>query len=240
MPSFLESAKPIDEYPEWFKALVYGEGGTWKTSFAATAPNPIWVDFERSTDTLRHIGKGHIPAIRPKSMLEVDNIIKEFIKSPKFETIVFDTATRMQLFQLSEHMVDVKRAQPGRDRFLPYQADYRRSGNVLDDMFARLQDAEKHVIVNAHRKVFVDPDTKKITAILPDLTPRLKDAIAGLLNVVAYVELKPGSAGKPPEQIMNFVSSGRYFAKNRLNLITSQTNPTFDTVFKKGTNYNAS
>lgn len=228
MPDILDRAKPVDDYEEWFKALIYGEPGTRKTTFACTAPNPLWVGFERSEDTLRHIGYGHIPVIRPKTMVEVDQIIQAFIKSTKFETIVFDTATRMQLFQLSEHMKTV-----GRDRFLPFQADFRKSGAVLDDMFARLQDAEKHVIILAHRKVFVDPDTKRITAIRPDLTPRLRDAIEGLLNVVAYTELQK-AAGKPPDQVMYFSSENKFFAKNRLHLVEKQVNPTFDSVFKKG------
>jgi hypothetical protein len=226
----------IDDTPEYFKAMIYGKGGTRKTTFASTAPDPFWIDMERSTDTLRHIGMGHIEVVRPHSMKDVQDAVKAFLKSTH-ETLVFDTATRLQIFQLSEQMLEAVRKNSSRDLYLPYQADYRRSGNVMDELFYELQMCDRHVIVIAHEKIFIDDETKRITAILPDLTPRLRDAIGGLINVVAYVELKSG-VNKTLEQVMHFNSSGKFFAKNRLNITDSLTNPTFDTIFKEQGNGN--
>jgi len=174
---------------------------------------------------------GHIEHVKPKSMKDVQDAVKIFLKGP-YETLVFDTATRLQIFQLSEQMLEAARKNSSRDVYLPYQADYRRSGNVMDELFYELQMCERHVIIIAHEKVFIDDETKRITAILPDLTPRLRDAIGGLINVVAYVELRSG-ANKALEQVMHFNSQGKYFAKNRLNITESLTNPTFDTIFKE-------
>lgn len=226
----------VDDTPEYFKALIYGKGGTRKTTFASTAPDPFWIDMERSTDTLRHIGKGDVAVVRPHSMKDVQDAVKTFIKG-SYQTLVFDTATRLQIFQLSEQMLEAVRKNSSRDLYLPYQADYRRSGNVMDELFYELQMCDKHVIIIAHEKIFIDDETKRVTAILPDLTPRLRDAIGGLINVVAYVELKSG-VNKTLEQVMHVNSSGKFFAKNRLNLTEPLINPTFNQFFKENSNGN--
>jgi len=229
------SVKSVNDYEEHFKALIYGKGGTRKTTFASTAPNPIWVDFERSTDTLRHLGKGDIKLIRPKKMSEVLELVKELPKL-EFQTVVFDTATRLQLFHMTEHMKEVIAKASNRDEFLPYQADYRKSGTLLDSIFARLQDMNIHVIVIAHEKIIIDEETKKVIVIRPDLTPRLADAVGGLLNVVAYSEIKPGLNKQPGTQIMHFNQHGKIVAKNRLNITEPIENPTFDKVFTERKN----
>lgn len=227
----LTNPKTINDFPAVFKGLIYGKGGTKKTTFASTFPNPIWLDFERSTDVLRALGKTNIPVVRPKNMAEVIEAAKEFKKSP-YETLVLDTATRFQLFQLSEHMRDVHRQTPSRDVYLPYQADYRRSGNILDELFVTLHDTDKHVVIIAHEKVFVDEENGRVVAILPDLTPRLRDAVGGLVSVVGYSELKPG-IGKDaiPKHTIHFTSFGKVFAKNRLGILTPIEEPTFQNVF---------
>lgn len=49
----LDKAKPADELPRWMKLLLYGPPGAGKTELAAGAPKPFFLDFERSTETLR-------------------------------------------------------------------------------------------------------------------------------------------------------------------------------------------
>jgi len=233
----LDKAIEVDSMSEHFKGLIYGRAGSRKTTWASTAPNPLWIDFERSSDTLRHIGKGNTKVIRPKSMDDVLEVARE-LKRSDYKTVVIDTATRMQLFQISEFMKQVVKKNESVDVYLPRWADYRRTGNQLDELFMRLHDLEMHVIVLAHEKQFFDEDSKRLVQILPDLTPRLRDAVSGLLNVVAYVELKQRIGGPKEErgtdQIMHFVSANKFFAKNRLNLQTPITNPDFSQVFTEG------
>ena len=215
----------IDDFTEYGKYLIYGAPGTRKTTFASTFPNPVWIDLERSTDTLRHIHAPEgIAVMRPKKMQEIIDIIKDFPKS-EFETLVVDTATRLQIFQLAEQMKDMIAKNSSRDKYLPYQADYRRSGALLDELFSALQECDKNVVIIAHQKTFIDEETKRVTAVRPDLTPRLADAVSGLLNCVGYSEVKNNV------QIMHFNSFGKVFAKNRLNIQEPITNPTYENCF---------
>jgi hypothetical protein len=101
----------------------------------------------------------------------------------------------------------------------------------MDEIFAAFHDLEMHVIVLCHAKKIYDEDTKILKAVFPDLTPRVRDAISGLLNLVAYVELK--KVGTNFDQVMHFEPTGKWFAKNRMNLHDPITNPDFSQVFKE-------
>lgn len=242
MPNLLDKAIAVDSTSEYFKGMIYGERGCRKTTWASSAPKPLWLDFERSTDTLRYIGKGHIPMIKPASMEEVLAIAKELARMKHdYETVVLDTATRMQLYGMNEFMKKAIKANTNKDQYLPTWGDYRRQGNLMDEIFMELHDLPMNVIILAHDKKFFDEDTGNLKMTLPDLTPRVRDAVSGLLNMVAYVELKHEGVGKDRklEFIMHFTSGSRFYAKNRMNLQEPKINPDFNQVYQPRGNSNA-
>ena len=74
------------------RLVVHGAGGTGKSTFAAGAPSPLFIDTEART--------GHLDVTRacPASWLEVQQLLSELIADPgEFKTVVIDTLDSMEM-----------------------------------------------------------------------------------------------------------------------------------------------
>jgi AAA domain len=225
----LDLAKPLDEEVPWIKMVLHGFPGVGKTYFAAHAPDPVFIDFERSTETLRKIaGKEKTPVVRPETFKQVRDFVK--VAPDRYGTIVFDTVSSMQTFYMREYMI-VEGAKPGRDKFLPYQGDYRYATNELSDLWLELQEMACNVIFLAHTKEHTN-DQGNVVALRPLLTPAVGDALSQFINVIGYLELKPNPLAKTTDRLLYLNSTNIILAKNRLG-ITEQSlkNPTFGDIF---------
>lgn len=74
------------------RLVVYGPAGVGKSTFAASAPSPLFFDFEGRT---KHLD---VARIEPKAWSEVLGALRELYTAPgEFKTIVFDTLDHMEL-----------------------------------------------------------------------------------------------------------------------------------------------
>jgi len=250
MPSVLTKARPISDVEAYIKWLLYGSKGAGKTYLAGRAPKPLFFDFERSTETLRYSEETkNVPVLQAgidfNSAQDIIDTVKAAIKS-NYETLVFDTATRMQIFQMQEYMLAIEAAdvkkngdKSTRTHYLPYQGDFRYSTELLDELFMILQQAPIHVVFTAHaRNVYKtkSDQTLELTGIIPDLTPALSGRLSGLVNVVGYMESSPDVQGRQKRKL--YVNPGMIIeAKNRLGIQElSLDNPTFATLTERKTN----
>lgn len=226
--TILDKAKPVSDDEPYIKAVIHGGPGVGKTYFAASAPNPVFIDWERSTETLRYSTEfKDTPVFRPTHFKEVWDFVKEAPK--KYSTVVLDTATSMQVAYNTEYMEGVEKATK-RDKYLPYQGDFRRGANELTDFFLTLQEMPINLIVITHSDYIRDEETKKVISIEPLLTPAVKKNLSAFINVIAYLE-KKSVLGKP-ERTMYLNSTHLIMAKNRLGITAeSIKNPTFQGVF---------
>jgi hypothetical protein len=221
----LKNAEILEDSIPYTKAVIHGQWGVGKTRFCAGAPNPFWVDFERSSDTLRSMPEmSQTKIFRPKKWKEVLDIVK--VATDIGETIVFDTATSMQTFYMREYMLDVA-AQPNtkRDRFEIYQGDYKYATEELTDFFFALQELPMNVLLCAHSqeiksKVSNQNDTPIVLAISPALTPKVWEHLAAFINVVGYLEKKSTGIGVnvTTKRRLYVNESGTIKAKNRLGI----------------------
>lgn len=231
----LDQVKPVKDTAYYIKLLLYGPSGAGKTRFAAEAPNPVWIDVERSTETFRNIPEySDIPVFRPKSFTDIDQFCREVVRKKAYDTIVIDTIGRVQNNQIVENLEEVTKDGKGgrkRSQYMPLWGDYRESTNIIDPLFVFLQEADIHVIIIAHDRIDMDPDTKSVVRISPDLTPTLAGALIGLINVVGYLEVVSTITGTR-ERKLTINPINKIEAKNRLNIQeASIKQPTFKGIF---------
>jgi len=231
----LDEAVALAEDTPYVKAVIHGDTGVGKTTLAANSPDPTFVDFERSTDTLRSNSEfDKIKILRPKTMKQVFDYSKAAVGN--FGTIAFDTVTSMQLFYMREFMLKVESdSKGGRDKFLPYQGDYRYATNELTDFFLFLQEAPINVIFLAHSD-YVQNEQGTVVRIQPTLTPRVWSNLKAFISVVAYLEKSTTGLGANAKVVRKLYlnSTNIIVAKNRLGIQeTYIENPNFKELFKQ-------
>lgn len=204
----------VKDRPKYIKALVYGQAGAGKTKFCADAPQPLWFDFESSTETLRHWPEyKNTPVKTPKNIDELRKDILSIVNDPDVSTIVIDSITTALDYYLRQRMDSVAAK---RDKYQLYEADYKYSTQVFTDLFGFLQNQPINVLIIGHERIFRDQETGKVTGIVPDITPRLQQAVTRLVNLVAYMEAEPSQLKGVTRKL--YLNRTKVIeAKNRLN-----------------------
>ena len=220
---------PVKDRPAYVKALIYGQAGAGKTRFAADAPKPCWFDFESSTETLRHWPEyENTPVKTPKDIDDLRKDIEACVKDPEIETVVIDSITTSLDYYLRRRMDSVAKQ---RDKYSLYEADYKYATQVFTDLFGFLQEQPINVVIIGHERVFRDNDTGRIEGIVPDVTPRLQQAVTRLVNVVGYFQIEP-STQKGATRKLYLNRTKVIEAKNRLNIQDIfVTNPHWKEIF---------
>lgn len=235
----VQGFQPVKDTKAYVKLLIYGHGGAGKTRFCADAPSPYWFDTERSTETLRNWPEySHIPVKIPKDVDELRSDVTKLVKDPEVETIVLDSMTTMHdhFMRVRAHELVANARVHYNDPYAFRDADYKYATQVFTDLFDFLQHAPINVVLIGHERreytLAEDKRTRILDGIYPDITPRLQDSVTRLVNVVAYMEVKP-SQQKERTRKLYLNPTGLIEAKNRLNIQeTFLTNPSWNDVFK--------
>lgn len=219
----------VKDKERYIKALIYGQAGAGKTRFCADSPNPLWFDFESSTETLFHVPEYRdIQVKKPKDVEELRKDVKAVINDPDINTIVIDSITTSLDYYLRQRMDSVATK---RDKYSLYEADYKYATQVFTDLFGFLQDQPINVVIIGHERIFRDPESGRVTGIVPDITPRLQQAVTRLVNIVGYMEAEPSQIKGVTRKL--YVNRTKVIeAKNRLNIQeVFITNPEWKDVF---------
>lgn len=183
-PHIVELVTGLDLSPH-LKLFIYGDGGSGKTLLAATAPKPLFLDTENSSDTLRdwpEIAK-RCKIVRMKWQ-HIDTILDKIKNDPEWadrETVILDTVDALQRNNL-EFILKAS----GRDPFLPMEHDYKKSGEMLRRLILDIRDLDKHVIVLAHTKE-TTPEGTALHLIRPGVTPKLAQTLTEEFSFVGYM-----------------------------------------------------
>ena len=243
------SLKPLtlDEIRWFVKFLLYGPEGEGKTFWTAeNCPKPaVWIDFERSSDTIKKGAETLHPewkeqieviSVTPKNdPKEVQDYIKQ-IERTKFKTLVFDTLSTSQIFQLDHWMGHGAKNKDA----MPEWKDYRWSTTLFSRMLMDLQHANVNVVIIGHEKTYWEGEgeNKKKVEVGPAVTPALHDAVKQLVSGVMRLQNKTTSKIVKGEQItetkmtMQVRRKGLYVAKNRYGLLSTEIeNPTWTNLF---------
>lgn len=142
------------------RLLVFGEGGTGKTTFAASAPSPLFIAAEDGQYVLDKDGKElEVATVRVHSYSEVFGVLSNW--NPKYKTVVFDTLDEMEKL-VCEEILKERGKKSMEDE--AYGALYKHLGEKFKRLLVALESLQaKHnvtVIFLAHtqRRDIVNPD----------------------------------------------------------------------------------
>ena len=177
--------------------MVYGNGGTGKTTFASTAPNPIMADCENGA---KYLGLRGIK-------MDVANIEKwqdmseflEVVKGDKYDTIVIDPLGEL-MEKLKKFMIasgDSKNVQKDGSMTLSGWGNMKK---YFKDYLKILRDSGKHVILIAHIEEKEDEgrmikrpkiETKIASEIVTkSVRVRINEVVSDMLSVIERVDEK--------------------------------------------------
>jgi hypothetical protein len=122
--------QPVAERSQWINLLVYGKSGLGKTTLAGSADavpemRPVlFIDVEGGTESLRH-SYPNVSVVRVTSWQEMTNLFNVLRRGNSgFNTVVLDSLTEIQKFNMYEIMKEVVREHPERDFDVPSMREW--------------------------------------------------------------------------------------------------------------------
>ena len=232
-----ERVQPLSGRPPTVKMLFYGDPGVGKTVLAATAPNPLLVDTEKSSlSLLNHPELIATPVLKVKDYDDVEQLFWHLKQGgfPDRETIIIDTFSELQRKQMDENLKLATKKDANRDPYLPAQGDYKRNTEVMGRLIVAMQDLDRNLIITCHQTEEKDEDSGSIIT-RPGLTPKLAYRVASLMDVIGHMTLVTRKEGDKvvTERRLQVHPARRIVAKTRIGgLPTIMVNPTFSDIFK--------
>jgi len=228
--TFLTTAKPAGELPtsEFIKAIIYGNPGVGKTTFACGAPDPFLIDIDRGNKSLNTMGLGHVQVALPDTLSEVEGIFWEAKSAPGYkQTYIIDTITELQRYHLDE-IAQAEVMARKRDRFVNSQQDYNESTNLIRKIGLMFRELPANIIFIAHSIEDKDESTGAYIT-RPALTPKLSGTLEGMVDLVGYMEIGVSGFGanETYSRTLRAMPTRRISAKNRLGLPTLIENPSW-------------
>lgn len=224
---------PVAAAPKRRKVLVYGEPGTGKTVFAATAPTPLVIDVERGTTSLlNHEDLSSTAVMEFRSVAQLELLIQKLGEGalPQYETIVIDSFSELQKRDLDDILAAASKTDASRNKFLPTGPDYNINTEHMRRIASSLRDLDRNVIVTCHVKEEKDDSTGRLL-VRPNLTPKLAGTMAGIFDVVGYMSMN--GTGDDAKRTLQVHPTNKVTAKTRIGGLSPVVeNPTFTTLFK--------
>lgn len=227
----------VQEKTYYTKALFYGPIGVGKTTLAATFPNPVFLDWDRGTHTLKtQAGFESIRVAQPSNFSESAAFLEGVAKGKlDCETIVIDTMTMMQNRLLVQLALEANAKEPAKyDIDVNSQRDYNKATNAIWKALWAYRELPMNLVIIAHHKEETNEQTGQFT-IRPDLTPRLSNILCGMMDVVGFYQMtnNPQKDGCTRQLIV--APTNKLVAKNRIGLASIIKDPTYQSFNGKAT-----
>lgn len=226
------------------RCLVYGDTGVGKTRFAGTFPNPLFIDADKGTRTLKDVDYPLIPIQRGDRVFNkmMDILVafdtKVFPKGleEKFEqteTLVIDSASVVADLILAEAMKYPPQGLVSQNRLTkkPEWDHYDVVGARMDELIRRALDLPMNLVVTAGQKLDKDQITGGYVG-QPDIVGGYRNKIGHAFDEFFYFgnEVKDGAL-----KYFAYTGKYRYFAaKSRDGREYRIENPTYENLYAKG------
>jgi hypothetical protein len=191
------------EVPKTVKAMIYGQAGMGKTTFALSAPKPLLLDFDGG---MHRVHIGHMTDSVPvTNWNEATDVLREDLSA--YNTIVVDTVGKMMDYIILHVCRGV----------IPQIRDWSRINQEFSNFTRNVAALGKNVIYVAHRDVRKEKDDN---VFIPALRDKSYTAIVSELDLLGYLEAKGA------RRTVTFNPTDRNDGKNTCNLPEQMDIPT--------------
>lgn len=206
--------------------MFLGEGGTWKTTCAASFPKPFFLDVDKGIKVVKNLPWAQqVEFEQPSSIVEFEEILRSLAKRSDIETLVIDSSTTLEdmvLYhlckmnnKLDEHGRPTKNV--GVDIYGKRVEWYRwLGGQLLCQNCNTIFICHEEMVREYEDMVSIDKKTSEAAAgsIIrrPAMPGKCPDQMPGLVDEVWRFSIMPGAKEKLKIQIQK---GHNYMAKSR-------------------------
>lgn len=207
---------------ESFKILIYGDPGTTKSSFAATAPNNLIVDLDEGLISAKASPNGIANGVRSFPWIGFNGLsaligkLNQNVEELAWvETLTIDPFSETHKRGLDEVLAREHAKAPGTfNRWKPETDHHQENNNRMLAIIRALKDLDRNIIITAHAKT-VEPKNKPAKT-FPDFSESLANKIEGMMDIVGYMTRREIDGEMVP--ILRVVTDGTVHAKTRVPL----------------------
>ena len=205
--------------------LIYGRGGVGKSTFGATFPKPLLLDFENGTKYFKQRGI-EIPVAKFSNFPTKKEQAEIIANMSQLETIIIDP-----IGEAMEKLI--------KDREIINGLKYRQQdgsltiagwGKVKDEMrnfLKALRDTGKNLVIIAHTTEIADGEVQKFR---PLLATKLIDELIAMVDIVGYLDVITISKDEKKHIIRVNPADERYDAKDRTGALPDIVKPEYEWI----------
>jgi len=186
------------------KALIYGQPGLGKTTFALSAPNPILLDFDKGVHRVN--AEHQTDTLQVESWEDVLELLQDGSLNA-YQTIVIDTASKM-LDCMSIYLIK-KNPKLGKQNGALSLQGYGERKAEFSNFVKQISALNKHLVFVAHEKEEKIGESKEVR---PEVGGSSGTDLYKDLDLIGYME----SIGN--KRTVSFSPCEKYYAKNSCGL----------------------
>lgn len=229
LASLMGKIQPIGQNAN-FKIMIYGDPGSTKSSFTATAPNNLIVDLEDGLISAKSSPNGiadNVQAFPWQGFDALGALIGKFMEGAEplkqFSVLSIDSFSELQKRALAEITEREWRKRPSANRFVAETEHHVENNERMMRMVRALRDLNRDLIITSHAKT-VEPKGKPAKT-YADFSESLSNKIMAMMDIVGYMSVK--TIDGVPTPVLRVVTDGTIHCKTRVPLPAEILNPTY-------------
>lgn len=188
------------------KALIYGQAGMGKTTFAISSPKPLLFDFDNGVHRVNYNHLQNVDTVQIESYQDFIDVLNNGDLTP-YETLVIDTGGKL-LDYMGDYIVK-NNPKMGRSNGMLTLQGYGERKSTFAALVKKISIMGKHIVFVAHRETKTEGDD---TRYVPQFGGSNYDSLVTELDLVGYMEAN----GR--DRTITFDPTSRNDGKNTCNL----------------------
>lgn len=197
----------VQSRAQFINLLIYGDSGVGKTRFSGSATvvpelaPVLFIDIEGGELTLAH-SYPDAEIVRVQNWKQMQDIYNEIYRGDSgYKTVVIDSLTELQKFNMYGIMDELLVAEPNRDPDIPGMREWGKSTEQIRKFVRAYRDLPVNTIFTALVKDERNTRTGVVTK-RPSLSGKLAGEVPGFLDIVLYMYVK-----RVDDQVLRLLTS---------------------------------